>query len=171
MKNVMNKFAWCFVIVISFQQIGCVYFSQYRKLPISEVVDISKQSKKEIFFSVSSAENYAFSLRFKNDIDEREKLYKLLVGKDAYGRETNGEKTPIGIDVYKLENGEKLLKSIGGGDSFPKYATGGGYWEKLIYTDYLFAGNYVAVVESKIGNPNFKDFEVELHIGRAHRPK
>ncbi|MDP3609295.1 MAG: DUF5625 family protein [Methylophilus sp.] len=161
-----------FLIIMGLSMATCGAGSEYKKIPISKRVDISQPNvKTELLVHISKEDNYAFSLLFKyKNPKERELVSQLMRGKDANGRSTNGENTPISIDVYTIKDGQNVLVSIGGGDSFPTNASGLGYL-KLIYNDYLMPGDYRVLIDTKAGNPKFKDIEVELYIGLAHRPK
>jgi len=146
---------------------ACGSSGDYKKTPVSQKVDISQPNlKTEMFVHIGQEDNYSFRLIFKyKNPKEAELISQLMHGKD-----TNGEKTPISIDVYTIKDGQNVLVSIGGGESFPTNASGLGY-SKLIYNDYLMPGDYRVVIDTKAGNPKFKDIEVDLHIGLAHRPK
>jgi hypothetical protein len=151
---------------------ACLAGSEYKKTPVSKKVDISQpNSKTEVLVHISQADNYSFGLIFKyKNQEERKRVFALTHGKDANGRDTNGEDTPIGIDVYTIKDGENVLVSVGGGVSFSANASKLGY-SKLIYNDYLMLGDYRVVVDTKSGNPKFKDEDVQVLIGKAHRPK
>lgn len=152
---------------------ACGAISEYKKTPISKRVDISQPNvKTELLVQISEEGNYAFSLLFKyKNPKERELVSKLMRGKDANGKDTNGEKTPISIDVYTIKDGQNVLVSIGGGDLIPLFSWGKSDYKKLVYKDYLMPGNYRVVINTKEGNPKFRNVEVELLVGKAHRPK
>lgn len=161
------------MLMMGFSMTACGAGSDYKKTPISKRIDISKPNvKTELLVHISKEDNYAFSLliNYKNK-DEIDKVFALVEGEDAYGHQTNGEKTPISIDVYTIKDSQSLLVSSGGGESFPHYASGKGHFEKLIYTDYFMPGDYQVLIDTKAGNPKFKDVQVELYIGVTHRPK
>ena len=147
---------------------------KYQRTPVSVPFNLHQPDvKTEILIRIGKEDNYAFTLHFiPKDRQDRRKISALLEGKDAYGRSTHGEKTPVGIEVYTLKDGQNLFISHGGGESFPLYgASSEGNYRKLIYNDYLMTGDYRVVIDTKAGNPKFKDIEVKLHIGKAHRPK
>ena len=171
-KNQWSLAAFIVFILFLTQLPACLARGEYEKTPVSKKVDISQPNvKTELLVHISLEDNYVFSLDFKcKNKEDRVRVSTLLWGKDAYGRETNGEKTPISIDVYTQKDGETHLVSIGGGESMKTYAMSGGYG-KLIYTDYLMPGYYRVAIDTKAGNPKFKDVEVELNIHRAYRPK
>ena len=160
------------LLIMGFSMAACGAASEYKKIPLSKRVDISQPNvKSELLVHISEEENYSFSLIFKyKNHEESERVFALTHGKDVNGKDTNGEKTPISIDVYTIKDGQNVLVSIGGGDSFPTQASGLGFC-KLIYNDYLMPGDYRVVIDTKTGNPKFKDIEVELRMGLAHRPK
>ncbi len=160
------------MLIMGLSIAACGAVSEYKKTPVSKRVDISQPNvKTELLVHISKEDNYAFSLLFKyKNQEESELVFALTHGKDVNGRRTNGENTPISIDVYTIKDGQNVLVSIGGGDSFPAQASSLGFF-KLIYNDYLMPGDYRVVIDTKAGNPKFKDIEVELYIGLAHRPK
>lgn len=160
------------LLFMGLSMVACVASSEYKKTPTSKRVDISQPNvKSELLVHISKEDNYAFRLIFKyKNKEESERVFALTHGKDVNGRRTNGENTPISIDVYTIKDGQNVLVSIGGGESFPTNASGLGF-SKLIYNDYLMPGDYRVVIDTKAGNPKFKDIEVELYIGLAHRPK
>ena len=170
-KRVLCKLTLLFLLTP--QLSACLADSEYKKTPVSKRIDISKPNiKTELLVHISKEDNYAFSLliNYKNKA-EIDKVFVLVEGEDAYGHKTNGEKTPINIDVYTIKDSQNLLVSSGGGESFPHYASGKGHFEKLIYADYLMPGDYQVLIDTKAGNSKFKDVEVDLHIGLAHRSK
>lgn len=162
-----------FLLLLLLTQLSaCFAEEEYKKTPLSKKVDISQPYfKTELLVHISNEDNYAFSLLFKyKDQEDSRRVSRLMRGKDANGRQTNGEKTPVGIEIYTIKDGQNILVSLGGGESFSANASSLGYL-KLIYNDYLMPGDYRVVVESKAGNLKFKDVDVEIHIGKAHRPK
>lgn len=154
---------------------ACTADAKYQKLPVVKTFELHKENAKtELLMHISQEDNYAFSLLFKYKYkyqEDRARVSALMRGKDTNGRETNGEKTPIGVEFYTIKDGQNILVSLGGAESMPLFSWGGGDFEKLIYTDYLMLGDYRVVVETKAGNPKFKDVNVEVHVGKAHKPK
>lgn len=162
------------VFLLSFTQLSaCLADGEYQKTPLSKKIDISQPNfKTEMLVHIRVEDNYAFSLDFKTkNQEERDKVNILLRPEDANGRQTNGEKTPISIDVYTVKDGQNVLVSIGGAESIPVSIWGSGRITKEVYRDYLFPGNYRVVINTKEGNPIFKDVDVEVRIGKAPRPK
>ena len=168
------KLAPLFILLIT-QFSSCFAESEYKKILVSKKIDISQPDvKTELLVHVSREDNYSFSLDFKyqyKNQEDRARVSALMEGKDAYGHRTNGEKTPVSVEVYAQKDGQTLLVSLGRAESIPLSSWGGGEFRKVIYTDYLMPGDYRVAVDSKAGNPNFKDVDVELHIGLAHKPK
>ena len=163
------------IFLLSIQLSACFAGGEYKKTPVSKKIDISQPNiKTELLVHISREDNYAFSLDFKHqpkNKEDRKRVSVLMRGVDSYGHRTNGEKTPISIDVYTIKDGQNVLVSIGGAESIPVSSWGGSYFTKVIYTDYLMPGDYRVLIDTKMGNQKFKDVEVELSIGLAHRPK
>lgn len=162
-----------FTFLFLFIQLSaCSANEKYNKTPVSKKVDISVPNiKTEMLVHIGHADNYAFSLIFNyKNREERAHVNALVRGEDAKGNQTNGENTPISIEVYTIKDGENVLVSLGGGDSIPLSSWGSSF-KKVIYNDYLMPANYRVVIETKAGNPKFKGIDVELGIGLAHRPK
>jgi hypothetical protein len=130
------KLSLLIVFLLSFTQLSaCLAGGEYQKTPLSKKIDISQPNiKTELLVHISKEDDYAFSLDFKTkNKQERDRVNLLLRPEDANGRQTNGEKTPISIDVYTIEDGQNVLVSIGGGESMPVSSWGSGRITKQVY--------------------------------------